>query len=301
MSPSERYRRRIKSVFADSKYRLVLSKIQYGYRPSEIAKQLGMSSQNIKYYTSNLMDLGLISKESDKFGLTWSVTERGLFILKQFIIQNVDYRTNSANFIHNRTRVPIRLHNISFAFKISSSLDDLRIQWEALRNGVCIHTIIKRSKGQEHTVEIIKSPNPRNSVMLVHMNERTTFDIFKDIIKLYDEARAVAVHMANELCICVSNIGELVKRPHLAFERDLIALYLATFETATTNTVDKRGKTWIDTSHGLGELETNDPEYAFKYLIMPENVFEAHKNINLIKEILSGYKIHYDPILTHNN
>ena len=137
--------------------------------------------------------------------------------------------------------------------------------------------------------------------MLVHINESYTFSIFKDIIKLYDKSRAAAVLAANELHICVSNIGELVKRPHLAFERDLIALYLATFGTATTNTVDKKGKAWIDASHGLGELETNDPEYALKYLTMPENVFETHKNVSVIKEILFGHKIHYNPVLTHNN
>jgi hypothetical protein len=66
-----------------------------------------------------------------------------------------------------------------------------------------------------------------------------------------------------------------VKKPHLAFEGDLIALYLASFETASTDTGDKKGKTWIDASHGLGELETDDADYAFKYLIMPENVFET--------------------------
>ena len=50
------------------------------------------------------MDLGLISKEGDKSGITWKVTERGLFILKQFIIQSVDYQTSSASFIYNQTR-----------------------------------------------------------------------------------------------------------------------------------------------------------------------------------------------------
>lgn len=288
-------------MFAESKYRLILSKIHYGYRPSEIAKQLGVSDQNIKYYTRNLMDLGLISKEGDKFGITWKVTDKGLFILKQFIIQSVDSQTSSPSFIHNKTRVPIRLHNISFAFKISSSLDDLRIQWEALKYGVCKHTFIKRNKQHGHTVEIIKSPNPGNSIMLVHMNERYTFNIFKDIIKLYDEANMTAIQVSKELQIIVSTTGELVKKPHLAFESDLIALYLATFETASTNTANKKGKVWIDASHGLGELETNDPEYANKYLVMPENVFETHRVVQMIKEVLFGYKVHYDPLLTRNN
>ncbi|MGA7367871.1 MAG: hypothetical protein WBX01_01990 [Nitrososphaeraceae archaeon] len=118
---------------------------------------------------------------------------------------------------------------------------------------------------------------------------------------MYDEARAIAVQVADELHIFVSNTGELVKRPHLAFEDDLIALYLATFETASTNTRDKRGKVWIDASHGFGELETNDPEYTFKYLVMPENVFETHEDVRMIREMISGYRIHYDPVLTRNN
>jgi hypothetical protein len=170
-----------------------------------------------------------------------------------------------------------------------------------LKNGVCKHTIIKRNKEQRNTVDIIKSPNQGNSIMLVHMNERYTLNIYKDIIKLYDEARVLAVQVASKLQIFVSNTGELVKRLHLAFEDDLIALYLATFETATTNTVNNKGKAWIDASHGLGELETNDPEYASKYLTMPETVYKTHENVSMIKEILYGYKVHYDPVLTHYN
>jgi hypothetical protein len=137
--------------------------------------------------------------------------------------------------------------------------------------------------------------------MLVHMNERYTLNIFKDIINLYDEARAKAALIANDLQIGVSITGRLVRKPHLAFENDLIALYIATFETASTNTVYKKGKAWVDASHGLGELETNDPDYAFKYLVMPEYVFEINKDVRMIKELLFGHKKHYDPILTENN
>jgi predicted transcriptional regulator len=301
MSLSKKCKKRTKAVLDGSIYRLILSKIYYGYRPSEIAKQLGMSAQNMNYYKGNLMNLGLIRKEGDRSGIAWRVTERGSFILKQFIIQSVDYQTRYSSYSHNKTRIPVRLNDICFAFKINSSLEGLRIQWEALKNGVCKHTIIKRNKELGRTVDIIKSPNHGNSIMLVHMNELYTFNVFKDIIKLYDEAHTIAIQVSKELQIIVSTTGELVKKPHLAFENDLIALYLATFETASTNTANKKGKAWIDASHGPGELETNDPEYAFKYLVMPENIFETHKVVQMIKKLLSGYKIHYDPVLTHNN
>jgi len=40
---------------------------------------------------------------------------------------------------------------------------------------------------------------------------------------------------------------------------------------------------------------------GFKYPTMPENVFETHENVKMIRGQLSGYKKHYDPALTHNN
>jgi hypothetical protein len=118
---------------------------------------------------------------------------------------------------------------------------------------------------------------------------------------LYEAARTTAVRTAAELRIQISLTGKLMKRPHLAFEGDLIALYLATFETATIKTKNDKGKTWIDASHGVGELETNDPDYAYKYLTMPENVFDVSNSIRRIENKVSGYKKCYDPLVTDNN
>jgi hypothetical protein len=85
----------------------------------------------------------------------------------------------------------------------------------------------------------------------------------------------------------------------------LIALYLATFQTAEIRTAAgrKQGKkAWIDASQGYGELETNDIDYTYKYLAMPENVFSVYEDVVTIKrKLLSGYNIHYNPVLTDNN
>jgi hypothetical protein len=86
----------------------------------------------------------------------------------------------------------------------------------------------------------------------------------------------------------------------MAFEHDVIALYLASFQTAEIAT--KGGKAWIDASKGKGELETNDVDYAYKYLKMPENIMDIHDIINWLKRKSgSGYAIYYDPILANNN
>lgn len=147
----------------------------------------------------------------------------------------------------------------------------------------------------------MKTHNLTKSVMLVHMKEAYTFNGFKEIIRLYEAARTTAVQTALELRIEISTTGQLVKRPHLAFDGDLIALYLATFETAGIETKNNKGRAWIDASHRVGELETNDPDYAYKYLTMPENVFGLSKDIKKIESKLSGYKRCYDPIVTENN
>lgn len=70
----------------------------------------------------------------------------------------------------------------------------------------------------------------------------------------------------------------------LACENDLIALYLATFQSAELTTSDHEGKgghntAWIDASYGTGELETNDINYTYKYLMVPENIIHIHQAV----------------------
>ena len=50
-----------------------------------------------------------------------------------------------------------------------------------------------------------------------------------------------------------------------------------------------------------GELETNDDEYAYDYLMMPRTIKEIADTITKIREQTVGYERHYHPILTMNN
>ncbi|MGH9983303.1 MAG: hypothetical protein ACRD8W_05030 [Nitrososphaeraceae archaeon] len=287
-----------------SKYGLrILARIYSGYRPSQIAEHLHISAQNVNYYTNILTDLNLIEKLGDRRGINWKVTERGLFILKQFLRGSVNSHNskNNPNSMFYDAKVPVRLHNVSFAFKINSSLEHPRIPWKDIKNGVSRHTVIKKNSREGHTVDLVRSPNNENSVMLVHMSDVYAFNIFQELINLYEAARTIAVITAAELHIQITTTGKLVKRPHLAFESDVIALYLATFETASIKTKNSNGKAWIDASRGAGELETDDPDYAYKYLTMPENVFELSGDIRKIESKLLGYKRCYDPLVTDNN
>lgn len=141
--------RRIRNTLSSSNYSLrILAKIYAGYRPSLIAKQLGISTQNTHYYTNNLVDLELIEKLGDGKGISWKVTERGLFILKEFLrgSVNVYNNQNNPNSLFYDAKIPVRLHNVTFAFKINSSLEHLKIPWKDMKNGVSRHTVIKKNR-----------------------------------------------------------------------------------------------------------------------------------------------------------
>ena len=272
----------------------VLLKIYHGYRPSQIAKQLGISPQLINYYTDNLIDLKLIEKLGDRHGLVWKLTPRGLFILKEKLSRSVNHSTTTNN--NNDTVIPVRLHNVTFSFNIISIDGNLRFRWKHINNGVLKCFV----KYPNYTLEITKSPNEGESVLEVHLSEEYVFDPLQGLLKQYDLARYYASLAAQRLRLVISDNGNLVKRPHMAFEHDVIALYLASFQTAEITT--KGGKAWIDASKGNGELETNDINYTYKYLTMPENIMDIHDTINWLKrKSEAGYATCHDPVLTNNN
>lgn len=60
-------------------------------------------------------------------------------------------------------------------------------------------------------------------------------------------------------------------------------------------------RAWIDSSNGAGELETNNDEYAYDYLMMPKTVREiANMTMAIIKQS-KRYERCYHPLFTINN
>jgi hypothetical protein len=67
-------------------------------------------------------------------------------------------------------------------------------------------------------------------------------------------------------------------------------------EIGTIEEGGRKDKVWIDSSKGSGELETNDINYAYKYLMMPEIVMDIEKAVNKIARQTAGYERYYHPI-----
>ena len=120
-------------------------------------------------------------------------------------------------------------------FDILSAIDNenIRLRWKSINNGVSKCFI----RYPHHTLELTKSQNEIESVLEVHLPEVYTFDPYQGLLKQYDIARHYASLAAQRLRLVISDNGRLIKKPHFAFECDLIALYLATFQTAEISTV----------------------------------------------------------------
>jgi hypothetical protein len=139
--------------------------------------------------------------------------------------------------------------------------------------------------------------------MLIHLDKKYCFDWYKESFNQYNLAIYYAKQAATKFSLQISDYGYPFKKPHIAFEQDLIACYLAasyTSEIKTKSGVDEY-RAWIDSSNGAGELETNDSEYGYDYLMMPKTVKEiANMSMTIIKQT-TGYERCYHPLFTVNN
>jgi DNA-binding MarR family transcriptional regulator len=282
-----------KNIFSSHFTFTILSKLSQAYRPSQIATQLGVTPQAIYYHTDRMVEADLIHKDISN-GIKWTLTDKGKFILKQ-------KATGSVNSFNNyQTRlIPTRLDNLSFEFMIASPIpSDPILKWNEMKNGVSKCSF----KYDSHTVELIKSG--KGSVMLIHLNKKYCFDWCKELIKQYNLAIHYAKQSAIKFSVQISDDGYPIKRPHIAYEHDLIASYLAASYTSQIET--RKGNddyaAWIDSSNGSGEFETDDPDYVYLYLMMPKTVDDiANKSEKILSHMSGGYERCYHPFLTINN
>lgn len=194
--------------------------------------------------------------------------------------------------------IPIRLDNLSFKFKIQGPIPpDDHQHWSEMNSGVSKCSL----KYDSHTVELIRSEKEGNgSILIIHLESKYCFDWPTQLIEAYELSRHYAKQTAIQYRLEISDYGNLEKRPHIAFEEDLIAFSIAVSYTAEVRT-DETSRAWIDSSNGQGEFETDDSDYAYQYLIMPRTVQEIANLVSTISTQIMGYERCYLPSLTINN
>lgn len=126
----------------------------------------------------------------------------------------------------NTNLISTRMHNLTFGFEILSFDESITLRWIQINNYVSKCFI----KYPDHTLEITRSPNEDQSILQVHLSEEYVFDPLKGLITQYNKARKYASLASQRLRIVIADDGELVKKLHMAFEHDVIALSLLPFK-----------------------------------------------------------------------
>ena len=279
--------RKSKNFFSSHFTFPILSKLHQGFRPSQIADQLGVTPQDIYYHTDGMIEADLIYKDRSN-GIKWKLTEKGTFILKQKATGSVNHFNS-----YQTGPIPIRLDNLSFEFKILNPIPaNPNLEWNEMKNDVLKCSL----KYVTYTVELIKAEN--GSAILIHLGKKYCLDWTSELINQYNLALHCARQSATKFSIQISDFGKMVKRPHIAFEGDLIALYTAASHTAE---IDEKSRAWIDSSNGQGEVGTDDPSYAYLYLMMSRTIDEIAKVAATTSRQIIGYERYYHPSLTVNN
>lgn len=255
------FHRNNKNIFNHHFTLPILAKIHAGLRPSQIAGQLGVTSQDIYYHTDRMIDADLIHKDTNN-DFKWTLSDKNTFVLNHKVTGSVNSFNNYQTKPVARL-IPTRLDNLSFAFKVFNSIpEDPHLQWSEINNGVSKCSL----NYDTHMIELVKSEKQgTDSVILVHLEKKYCFDWTAQYIDEYNLAIHFAKQVAIKIGFQVSDIGKAAKRPHVAFEQDLIAFFLATSYTAEIKVREGIDDytAWIDSSNGAGELETNDDEYAY--------------------------------------
>jgi len=168
------------------------------------------------------------------------------------------------------------------------------LKWNEMKNDVSKCSL----KYDTSTIEFIKAE--KGSAMLIHMDKKYCFDWTSELINQYNLAIHYAKQAATKFSLKISDFGKMVKRPHIAFEEDLIASFIAT-TTTTEVKIDETSRAWVDSSNGQGEFETDGPDYAYLYLTMPRTIEEIANMTATTSKRIIGYERCYHPLLTVNN
>lgn len=279
--------KQVQKYFSSDFTLTILSLIGQGLRPYQIAKKHGRTQQAINHHTRKLRELGFIVKEGDRNGLIWKVTDRGLLLLKESHRPSVNGSVSGSTTPSRPSYAAVRLHDVAFAFPIQRVPDEVDLKWAKLKNGV-EKCSIDHSLGLDDplisieqkkvTCQLVRSPHPWNSSMILQMGPQHFTNPLKGIIQLHNDARVLASDLAHKYRLNINlTRSSLVKNPHMAFTRDLTAILLSNIVTAKVSLAANQkngrcGSAWLDNSLGHGELETDDFDYYWNYLMMPKTV-----------------------------
>jgi Bacterial regulatory protein, arsR family len=297
ITPSNKKNRKKTKMTLISPFSLpILSGIAQGRRPCQIAKERKLSQQAIYHHTKAMRREGLIQKQKAYSGIAWCLTTEGKHVLKELNISSM--RKHDASKAVRASWRLIRLHDVAFLFHVFS-LDEgkLGIKWSVVNENFCHVTIDDNIEG----CKVVLQKASGRYQLIVYPEAQYFKSKWVGFAAMYDKARRAALKTGQRLNTEVSDEGRLVKKPHIAYERDIVATEVTASETAEIPVGEDGGKAWYDASMGYGELETDDPDYDDLALSAPIYVFQIRQDVEELKKQLLGYDRCYSPYSTWND
>lgn len=252
----------------------IMNMIREGEYQSSIGRRFGWSKQRLHPHIKRLEKNGLIAREFRSSIVSYKITDLG----KEWYRRCISLQNSN-----------IRLHNISFEFKILKDNEtpyDKRIE---------VNNWFKEiRKLLNCTVEKIDSPEKK---FIVSVSSLIGQDPYQLLNKASNIARSVMDDYEEKFGIEVELEGRMVRQPHFAISDPVIR------ETANHIQLSiKNAK--VDKSEGYGELEYLNPEAVKQYIEMPERLekLENHLiNQTLIMDKLAdNIRLHLE-VLTNMN
>jgi hypothetical protein len=246
----------LKSVLESPFTLPILEGIEAFARPSLIAKRLGVTQQRLRHHTLRCRAAGLIKKESIDDGLVWSLEEKGRCWLDKLRKRKSE-----------RENFPMRAGNVAFVATLESKP---HLPWKDLKNGVQECTIPLK----EHKAQFISSKT--STKLTIFVPEKYAENPLDAIVVMFQEAFEIIQRLKDRIGFMISGPIRLARKPEFSFEKDLLALHLSKFQLAAIEEEGKK-RVWTDNSKGAGEIETNDPLFAYRYLRMADMVYQIYE------------------------
>lgn len=234
----------------------------------QISRQLNIPRSTIQDRLKRLIDIGLLKKEIKTSCTLYKMTRLGYIYLSS-------YRAELSRYLRGKSKT--RMHRLNIKFRIIDN--NIKAKFEKnykLNNWIQRYTTVKFPIG------ITIKKTPKSVIAMFHEFETkrssSLTDFFQHIMK---GINYVYYFLIKEYKIKIDIFSGIITDQHIVNEMpeldkkldkkvttvmDLARVSKSIFPT------EIRAKSWIDRSHGMPEVETNDFLYEEKLLMMPEYI-----------------------------
>jgi len=272
----------------------VLLRIKKGQYANEIARELGFSKQRVFYYFKLLEQLGYIIPIFRSSFKKYEVTDSGLEFLED--AKRVKKIPKSSLGMRSKPKPPkpLRIHALAVKYPIIAEKPS-NFKWEKEIN--LKNWTQKFYKIEKLPYNITLKKTTKHIVAYFSEIEADRTEFVRDMLNfLLRASYLIFIFLRNEANIEIDITRAEIINQHIASEEKKLAditdedTYVEVDLKRKAKSVlptNINAKSWIDTSKGDLELETNDLEYLENIILVGERVKQIHLALPYIFKIMT--------------